>query len=447
MSILSSFWDQFIEALSKDQKKFPLLFPLLKQLYLVELTEEKIVLGCQNQGLKFYLNKGKPREELENALILHVGKKIVLDLVVIPLGKKRVKETPLLNFQPSLSDLFYRTGLHIKYSFDNFAVSSTNQVAYAAAQAVSNSLGHAYNPLFIYGGVGVGKTHLAQAVARNALEKDREKKVLFCPSDQFTNELIESIREKNTPNFRRKYRRLNLLIVDDTQFIAGKERVQEEFFHTFNSLLSTGGQVILTSDRPPTEIKNLEDRLRSRFSGGLAVDIQPPDFELRTAILLIKAREKNIDIDIEAAKTIAEHISDSRELEGTLLSLYSRVLGGIERITSEIVDGFFSQKNNERAKRITPHDVIKSVCSFYNLRVSHIRGESRASNIVLPRQITMFLLRTEYKLKLEEIAGLLKRKDHTTVIHALEKINRLLMKDPLLKREIDRIIELLNLST
>ena len=444
MSILSSFWDQFLESLSKGDKNVPVLLSFLKQLKVVELTEEKIVLGCLNQGLKFYFDKRGP--ELEDLISSYAGKGLRVELIIIA-SKKKVKEAPLLSFQPSLGDLFYKTGLHAKYGFENFAVSSTNQVAYAAAQAVANGLGHTYNPLFFYGGVGVGKTHLAQAIGRHALEQDQDKKIFFCPSDQFTNELIESIREKSTPSFRRKYRRLNLLIIDDAQFIAGKEKVQEEFFHTFNSLVSVGGQVILTSDKHPTEIKNLEDRLRSRFSGGLAVDIQPPDFELRSAIVLIKAKEKNIEIDIEAAKTIADRVADSRSLEGALLSLYTRVLGGSERITLDLVEDFFSKKNGEKIKRLAPQDIIKAVCSFYNVRPSHLRGETRASSVVLPRQIAMLLLRRELKLKLEEVAFLLKRKDHTTVIHAIEKINRLTMKDPLLKKDIDRIVNSLSLST
>ncbi|OGK24061.1 chromosomal replication initiator protein DnaA [Candidatus Roizmanbacteria bacterium RIFCSPHIGHO2_12_FULL_37_9b] len=443
MFILSSFWDKFLESLAKN-KKVPVLFSFLKQLKPVELTEEKIVLGCQNQGLKFYLDK-RPLE-LEDIVSSYAGKKLRVELVVIA-SKKKNKEAPLLNFQPTLGDLFYKTGLHAKFSFENFAVSSTNQIGFAAAQAVTNGLGYTYNPLVLYGGVGVGKTHLAQAIGRNILEHDQEKKVFFCPGDQFTNELIESIRTKSTPQFRRKYRKLNLLVVDDVQFIAGKQAVQEEFFHTFNSIVSFGGQVVLTSDRPPSEIKNLEDRLRSRFSGGLTVDIQPPDFELRTAILLIKAREKNIEIDIEAAKIIADQVTDSRALEGTLLSLYSKVLGGTERIGLESVESFFSKKQVEKIRKITPTDVLKKVCSFYNVRVSHLKGESRTSNVVLPRQITMYLLRSDFKLKLEEIAYFLKRKDHTTVIHAVEKINRLLIKDPLFKKEVDQIVDSLHLST
>ncbi len=444
MSILSSFWNDFLSFLEKDKQKIPVLCSVLKQVKPVELTENELVVGCENQGLKFFLEK--KIGEIEEALRKYAKKKINIRLIVVA-QKKKEKETPLLAFQPSVNDLFLRSGLNNKYSFDNFAVSSTNQVAYAASQAVVNNPGSAYNPLFLYGGVGVGKTHLAQAAAREILKKDPNKKIFFCPGDQFTNELIESIRERSTPKFRRKYRYLSLLIIDDIQFIAGKETVQEEFFHTFNSIVSGGGQIILTSDRPPTEIRNLEDRLRSRFSGGLIVDIQSPDFELRTAIILIKAQEKNIAIDIEAAKIIAEQAVDGRGLEGSLLSIYAKILGKKEKVDLEAVESFFAEANGNRVKKISANDIIKAVCSYYNVKQSHLKSRSRTDALALPRQIAMFLLRKELHLKQEEVAFILKRKDHTTVIHAIEKINRLIAKDQIFKQDIDRIVSSLSLST
>lgn len=442
--MLSSFWPGFIGFLEQNQQRFPVLFSLIKQLEPVELTETTIVLGCKNQGMRLFM--GKKISEIEQLILQYAKKGLSVKLSIVNLIKKP-KETPLLSFQPTVEDVLGRSGFHPKYGFDNFAVSSSNQVAFAAAQAVSNNLGTAYNPLFLHGGVGVGKTHVAQAVGKSILEKEPEKKVFFCPGDQFTNELIESIREKSTPRFRKKYRKLDLIIIDDVQFIAGKQTVQEEFFHTFNSVISFGGQVILTSDRPPSEIKNLEDRLRSRFSGGLVVDIQPPDFELRTAILLIKAREKNIEIDMDAARIIAEQVADTRSLEGTLLSVYAKILGTKERIDLETVDSFFSTKQDVQAKKISPHDVIKTICSYYNIRQHQIKGEERNVNISLPRQIAMFILRKELKLKLEEVAYILKRKDHTTVIHAVDKIGRLLVKDVFFKQELDRVIQSLHPST
>lgn len=446
MSFLSSFWNEFLTKLeNQHNEKNTVLYSILKQTKPQELKEDKIIIGCNSFGIKKFL---EPKtKEIEDKLKLVFNKKISVEFTIIN-EEKKSSTAPLLSYEPSTDDLLTRCGLNKKYSFANFAVSSTNQVAYAASQAVTNNLGTAYNPLFLYGGVGVGKTHLAQAVARAVLEKNKNKKVFFCPGDNFTNELIESIREKTTQKFRRKYRNLDLLIIDDIQFIAGKIHVQEEFFHTFNSIISAGGQIILTSDRPPEQIKNLEDRLRSRFSGGLIVDIQPPDFELRSAILLIKAKEKNISLDIEAAKIIAERITDSRALEGTLLSIYAKILGKKDLIDLEVVEEYFnSQKNTEANKKITPTDIIKTVANYYNVKISHLKSPGRKESLALPRQVAMYLLRKKLGLKLLEVAFELKRKDHTTVLHAEEKISKLIIKNQEFKKEIDDIIRAIEQST
>ncbi|MBI4004940.1 chromosomal replication initiator protein DnaA [Candidatus Roizmanbacteria bacterium] len=440
--MLQSFWDGFLHHIEKNSQQNPVVFTVLQQIHPAKLTDDTLVVSCENTGVKMFLQK--KTEIIEHLLQSYTQKRMTIEFVIEE--KRSKKEPPLLRFQPTTEDMFVRAGIHVKYRFDNFAVSSTNQVAYAAAQAVSRAVGSAYNPLFLYGGVGVGKTHLAQAVARYILEQDPAKKVFFCPGDQFTNEIIEAIRERTTPKFRRKYRLLHVILVDDIQFIAGKQTVQEEFFHTFNAVVSSGGQIILTSDRPPVEIKNLEDRLRSRFSGGLIVDLQPPDFELRTAILLIKAKEKGVEIDMEAAKVIAQETIDARVLEGTLLSIYAKTLGVKDRIDLEVVDSYFQDKVKKFIKKTTPHDIIKAVCSYYNVKQSHIKSPLRSEEIVLPRQIIMYLLRTELEMKLEDIAYLLKRKDHTTIMHGCEKIVGLLMKNPLLKQEVDKITQTITAS-
>ncbi len=445
MSILSSFWDEFLIAVTAKKEDSPIIFSALKHVKPVELTEEGIVVGCDNNGTKVFLSQHT--KEIEKELYKHTKKKIAVSFVVVEKKKNGQPDTPLLSFQPSIEDVFIKSGLHSKYCFDNFAVSPTNQVAYAASQAVANNPGTAYNPLFLYGGVGVGKTHLAQSIARKVLEGNHEKKVYFCPSDHFTNELVEAIRDRSTPRFRRKYRFLTVLIFDDIQFIAGKKHIQDEFFHTFNSIVSSGGQIILTSDRPPSEIRDIEDRLRSRFSGGLIVDIQPPDFELRSAIVLIKAREKKIEIDMEAAKIIAEQITDSRALEGALLSVYAKTLGVKEKIDLDSVESFFSEKTKVKVQKMAPSDVIKAVSSYYNIPQSHLKGELRTDSIALPRQIAMFLLRRELKIKYEEVAFLLKRKDHTTVMHAVGKINRLIAKDSVFRQDVENITKSLFPST
>lgn len=441
----ASVWDDFLASSFIDREKVPVVYSVLKELRFVELSDGKLILACENPGIRFFLEKKMPF--IEKAFCDHIKKGVVVELVVSQSKKKKEESAPLLQFQPSPEDVFSKSGLHAKYSFENFAISSSNQVANAASLSVSENPGKSYNPLFLYGGVGVGKTHLAQSVARRILEKDMVKKVFFCPGDQFTNELIESIRSKTTQQFRKKYRSLSLLIVDDIQFIAGKNTVQEEFFHTFNSIISSGGQVILTSDRPPSDIKNLEDRLRSRFSGGLIIDIQEPDFELRTAIILIKAREKNIDIGIEEAKIIAEQVVDTRALEGALLSIYAKILGEKERIDLEAVESFFQEKTPVGQGKKTPETLLKTVCSYYNVKQSHLKSSNRASHIALPRQILMFLLRKELSLKLEHIAYFLKRKDHTTIIHGVEKIQKLLIRDASLKQDVDKITQIIRAST
>ncbi|PIQ71540.1 chromosomal replication initiator protein DnaA [Candidatus Roizmanbacteria bacterium CG11_big_fil_rev_8_21_14_0_20_37_16] len=442
MSLIPSYWDGFIQKLGKENN--PVLYPLLKYAKIISIDDEKIVLSVVSSGPYDFLTKRVG--EIEQQFFNFSQKKIKLDFIIKPPTKKNII-APLLSFEPSIEDVFAKAGLNKKYSIENFAVSTSNQVAYAAAQAVIENPGSAYNPLFLYGGVGVGKTHIAQSVAKKILEKERNKKIYFCPGDNFTNELIEAIRGKTTGRFRQKYRFLNLLIVDDIQFIAGKNAVQEEFFHTFNAIVSSGGQIILTADRPPNKIKNLEDRLLSRFLGGLTVDIQDPDFELRSAILLIKAKEKNINIDIEAVKIIAERITDCRGLEGALLSIYAKIFGVKEQIDLEDVESFFSKDKITGKKRVNPVDIIKTVCSFYNIKQSHLKGPSRAASIAFYRQITMYLLEKELGLTLIEVAELLNRRDHTTALHAKQKISNLILRNPNLKKEVDIITQSLFQST
>lgn len=440
-----AFWNEFLNYVEQNQKQNPVIYSLLKQLRPGDVADNKITLACENHGIRMYMEKKIPL--IEQLLMEHTGKKMFVHLTVDVKKPKDTKVTPLLSFEPSTDDIAVKAGLNLKYHFDNFAVSSTNQVAHAAAQAVAQTPGSSYNPLFLYGGVGVGKTHLAQAIARTVLEKDNTKKVLFSPGEIFMNELVEAIRERSTPKFRRRYRYLTVLIIDDIQFIAGKQTAQEEFFHTFNSIVSAGGQVVLTSDRPPGEMKNLEDRLRSRFSGGLIVDVQPPDFELRTAILLIKAKEKNIEIDMDAARLVAEQVGDTRALEGALLSIYAKTLGKSDKIDLITAASFFEEKITVRARKVAPSDVIKAVCSFYNIKQTHIKSATRVEDIAMPRQIAMFIMRKELRLKFEEIAYILKRKDHTTIMHGVEKVSGMLVKNPILKQEVDRIIQSIQLPT
>lgn len=341
-----------------------------------------------------------------------------------PLFTQQEEKTPI-------KEIIEKVGLRPDFTFENFAVSSTNQMAHAAAQAVAQAPGKAYNPLFIYGGVGVGKTHLVQAVAHLVLEKNPKVKVVYCTSEEFTNEIVEAIRRKNTNEFKQKYRSCKILMVDDIQFIAGKDRAQEEFFHTFNTIWRAGGQIILTSDRRPEEIIGLEDRLRSRFEGGLTIDIQPPDFELRTAILLIKAQQYHCKLPMDVAQLIAGNITSTRKLEGFLIRLISESQTKNIPITPELAQAILGGKNEKTPmippdKIIKPKEIIRGVCLRYNLKLSEIIGPKRSRPLVIPRQILMYLLRTDLKIPLIEIGRLLGNRDHTTVMHGVDKITKML---------------------
>ncbi|MBI2267901.1 MAG: chromosomal replication initiator protein DnaA [Candidatus Blackburnbacteria bacterium] len=313
------------------------------------------------------------------------------------------------------------------FTFENFAVSGTNQMAWAAAEAVSENLGHAYNPLFLWGGVGVGKTHLMLAVADRALRKNPDFPILYCMGEEFTTEIVDAIRTKNTIAFKNKYRKLKLLMIDDIQFLAGKNAVQEEFFHTFNTLQREGGQIILTSDKPPSEIEKLEERLRSRFEAGLIVDISPPDFELRTAITLIKAQERGFELPMEIAQAIAANIDAARKIEGFITRLFTHTQFAHEEITIEVVHkllGTSEQQNSGFKKHTSPQDFINAVATYYSIGKRRLLGTNRAQTVALPRQVLMYLLRIELRLPLQEVGRIVGGKDHTTVIHAVEKISK-----------------------
>lgn len=327
------------------------------------------------------------------------------------------------------------------FNFENFAVSGSNQMAHAAALAVSDALGTAYNPLFIWGGVGVGKTHLMGAVGNSSLKKDPSLKVLLCTGESFTNDIIEGIRNKTTQNFREKYRKLNLLLIDDIQFIAGKDAVQEEFFHTFNTMTAAGGQIILTSDKPPSEIAHLEERLKSRFEAGLIVDIAPPDFELRCAITQIKAKEKEIVLNMEQIQLIASNIDSARKIEGVLIKLMTEARLKHIEITNELIESIIGKgiEINGRQIKKSPSEVIEAVSDYYQVGKRSLLGESRARPVARPRQILMYLLRTHLGIPLEEVGRLVGGRDHTTVIHAVDKITELATTDVHIREDISKI--------
>ena len=335
-----------------------------------------------------------------------------------------------------------RTGLFPAFTFANFAVSSSNEVAYAAAKTASQKPGEVYHLVFIYGGVGVGKTHLMQAVGHEILRKNPDTFLAYCTGEEFTNGIVEAIKTKSTELFRQKYRPARILLLDDVQFIAGKEKVQEEFFHTFNTVQKEGGQIIFTADRPPQSIIGLEDRLRSRFEGGLTVDIQKPEFELRTAILLIKAQQKKIELPMRVAQVIAANIESVRKLEGVLLNLFSEQQARKEPLTEELAMAILNKINGE-AKSLTeqsgPKEVIKAVAEYYRLKPTELSGSRRLKITALARQVAMYLLRKELRLPLVETGRWLGGRDHTTVIHGENKIGRELATSEQLRLDVTNI--------
>lgn len=325
------------------------------------------------------------------------------------------------------------------YTFESFAVSETNQLAYTAAQTVASNPGDRYNPVFLYGTVGVGKTHLMHAIANHIYEKDNDVNVLYLTTEEFTNEIVESIREKTTIQMRKKFRNVNLLLLDDIQFLSGKEKVQEELFHTFNSLIEKGGQIVFTSDRPPSEIPKIEARLASRFEGGLTVDIEPPDFELRTAILLMKSEKYDLDFTIDMAKQVAERLTDTRALEGFLLRLSSLMSSNPDKqITEQAILRLLGKKAIVQ-QTLKPDQIIESICEFYNIKPTQLKGKKRDAYLVRPRHVCMYLLKEEGGLTFVEIGNILGGRDHTTVMHAVEKVSKMLDDSENTKEEIGTI--------
>lgn len=328
-------------------------------------------------------------------------------------------------------------GLNPKYNLQNFVVGLSNNLAYAAAQAVIQNPGTSYNPLYIYGGTGVGKTHLMQGIGNALLTKNPYLKIIYCSSEKFMNDYIQSIQTKRTGDFRSRYRACDLLLIDDIQFISGKDSTQEEFFHTFNELQTKNAQVVLTSDLPPNEIQKLEPRLQSRFQGGLMVDMQLPDFDTRVAILKAKCQEKREDIPEESLRLIAENVAaNTRELEGKLIQIIQTAKLSGRVLDEEYIRQLLGKPVPPPTQKLDHKKVISGINQYFNIRMVDITGPRRKKELVLPRQLAMYLLYEECKLPYERIGELLGGRDHTTIMHGVEKINEAAGRD----REVQRML-------
>jgi chromosomal replication initiator protein len=327
--------------------------------------------------------------------------------------------------------------LNTKYSFDTFVVGVSNRLAHAASLAVAEKPARAYNPLFIYGGVGLGKTHLLHAIGNECGR--RGSQVLYVSSEEFTNDLISAIRSHTTQAFREKYRRIDVLLIDDIQFIAGKESTQEEFFHTFNTLHGQDKQIVISSDRPPKAMVTLEERLRSRFEWGLTVDIQPPDFETRVAVLRSKAERAGRQVPGEVLEAIARRIqSNIRELEGAL----NRVLALADLINVPLTAGLVEQSLVDmlpQKRDLIPEQVLQVVADSFGVELDRMLSRERTREVALPRQVAMFLLREEMHISLPQIGNTLGGRDHTTVMYGCEKVADLLERDDRLRRQVVEI--------
>jgi chromosomal replication initiator protein len=343
--------------------------------------------------------------------------------------------------QEARDNLDPTTNLNPKYTFESYIVGSNNELAAAACRAVAVNPGGAYNPLFIYGGVGLGKTHLMQAIGNEVLKRNPNKKIQYVTCETFTNEMVEALGKHRMEQFKNSYREVDVLILDDVQFISGKEKTQEEFFHTFNTLYESNKQIVLSSDRPPKAIQTLEERLRSRFEGGMIADISSPDLETRMAILREKSRHFGVNFSDEIISYIAANIQNNiRELEGALKRIVaSAELSNREPSLESTKEILASIINTPKKRALLPRQVLETVAGFYDISLEDLKGKSRKKETVVPRQIVMYLLREEIKSSYPMIGRELGGRDHTTAMHACQKIEKELEKDESLSQEIELI--------
>jgi len=335
--------------------------------------------------------------------------------------------------------------LNPRYAFSTFVVGSNNRLAHAAALSVAERPGHSYNPLFVYGGSGLGKTHLMHAIGNAVMSRHPRKRVAYATSEKFTNEFINSIRGQKQEEFRDRYRRIDVLLIDDIQFIAGKEGTQDEFFHTFNAIHEEGKQIVLSSDRPPKAIASLEERLRSRFEWGLIADISPPDLETRIAILRAKAEAQNVAVPPPVIDFLAQRIvSNIRELEGALTRVVAYATLNAVPVTTELAQQMLQHLlQTPRRQTLSPDKIVEIVARYYQVPAEQLRGKARDRQIVLPRQVAMYLMREETEAPLLRIGAALGGRDHSTVLHGCEKIEREMQADDDLRREVNSVREML----
>ncbi|MEW6482520.1 MAG: chromosomal replication initiator protein DnaA [bacterium] len=431
------FWEEALNILKKDipEEKFELWLKPIKPLTIVD---NKFKIAIPNKYFKDQL-EGCYKNALEKTLSGLINNPISLDYVV----DKSIKDTfikKIDNIKSKLTPPFPLT-LNPKYTFKSFVIGENNRFAHAASWAVAEKPGHAYNPLFIYGGVGLGKTHLMQAIGSHIFSKNPSLKIIYVSTEQFTNEFIDSIQFNQPLKFKEKYRNINTLLIDDIQFLQGKEQTQDEFFHTFNTLYESGRQMVLTSDRPPKDIPTIEERLRSRFESGLMTDIQPPDLETRIAILKRITENENIKIDEDILHFIAGKIKTNiRELEGVMIRVIARYILEGKKITLKIIEEILKDMVSKKDDlNISISTIQKKVAKYFNIKIEDIKAKNRSSSNILPRHIAMYLCKKLTNFSLPEIGREFGGKDHTTVLYACNKIEKRLQYNKDLKITIDNL--------
>jgi chromosomal replication initiator protein len=438
-------WDEALSVIRNriSRQSFEAWF---RPLSLGAVEDHRIHVLLPNRFFKEWFEEhylGLLRSALEDLLFTKVE-------VVLLLPEKEAAASALVREEPAHHRASRRpregvAQFNPKYSFDSFVVGSSNQFAHAACLAVAEQLSKAYNPLFIYGGVGLGKTHLLHAIGHLALQRNPRIKVSYVSSEKFTNDLINAIRFDATVEFRNRYRSLDLLLIDDIQFIAGKERTQEEFFHTFNDLYDSSKQLVISSDSLPREIPTLEERLRSRFEWGLIADIQPPDLETKAAILRKKAQAEGVRLPDEVSLFIAKHAkSNIRELEGSLVRLVAHASFTNREVSLELAQEVLKDLTAEQQRLPTIPSIQKAVAEFYGVRVEDLRSRGRNKSIVLPRQVAMYLCREIVKASLPDIGEGFGGKDHSTVIHSCEKVKRMIASEDAFRKQIHDLTALVS---
>lgn len=428
----------------------------IKPIMPLEVTDTYYKVAVKNDFFKTMLEENYA-QVIEGVLAGIMSKNIKLVIETMDngsSGSEAAEEMPAVPAKREQQQLFNEntsvqqpdeSNLNPKYVFETFVIGNSNRFAHAAAQAVANDPAHAYNPLFLYGGVGLGKTHLMHAIGNRIKQNNPSMKVLYTSSEKFTNEIINSIQNKTTEAFRQKYRNIDCLIIDDIQFLKGKEQTQVEFFHTFNALKDADKQIIISSDRPPREIETLEDRLRSRFDQGLTADIQTPDLETRMAILRTKAASDNIVLPTEVITLLATNIATNiREIEGAYNKIVAYTSLMHMPITVETAQKVLSDMGNDiKTRTITYEGIIKVVADHYNVKQDELFNKKRTQNIAFPRQVAMYLCRELADLSYPRIGELFGGRDHTTVIHAYEKISNFKNSNLAFQNELQEIIEIL----